>query len=110
MERLMGYVFISYSSKDETVVNDLIRILRAHGFEVWNDREGIGGGEEWRKQIVQAIKGARVVLLVLTPHSVVSKNVRKELDLAEDWKKTLLPVELATVVVPDTMEYQLAGL
>ena len=105
----MGHVFISYSSQDTDLVNRLLRLLNDAGFEVWIDREGIAGGAMWRKQIVEAIDGADVVLLVLSPHSVNSDNVRKELDIAEEAKKSLLPVEIQRVTVPKAMAYQLAG-
>jgi hypothetical protein len=105
----MGYLFISYSSLDQDFVNRLLPSLNAAGYETWVDREAIHGGTMWRRQIVEGITGADAVLLLLSPNSVTSDNVRKELDIADEAKKPLLPIEAVRVVIPKEMTYQLAG-
>jgi hypothetical protein len=106
----MGHIFISYSRRDKDVVDRLTQLLTAAGVEIWIDREGIRGGEKWRALIVQAIRTADAVLLVLTPNAVESDNVRKELDLTEEFKKPIIPVEIEQTVVPMAIAYQIAGL
>ena len=68
------------------------------------------GGELWKKRIVQAIEQARAFLILLSPNSVVSDDVRKELDIAENRKKLILPLVIAPMKIPPEMEYSLAGL
>jgi TPR repeat protein len=50
------------------------------------------------------------VLLALSPNSVQSDNVRKELDLTEEFKKTILPVEIQATAIPNDISYQIVGL
>ena len=48
--------------------------------------------------------------LFATEASFESKNVAKEVAIASDWEKPILPVYLERVQVPDTLHYQLAGI
>ena len=106
----MSQIFISYSRKDIDFVDQLTSRLNAAGYELWIDRLGIRGGEQWRREIVDAIGGANVLILVLSRNSAKSDNVRKELDLAEGEKKRILPIVIQSVTIPAEMKYQLAGL
>lgn len=106
----MAHVFVSYSRRDSDTADQLVRNLEAAGYKVWIDREGILGGDEWRSQIVNAIDDCTAFMILLTPNSVASRNVRKELDLAENRGKPIIPIVLRRVTVPPEMEYQLVGL
>lgn len=106
----MGHVFISYAHTDIGVIDRLADSLKQADLEVWLDREGISGGAEWRTQIVYAIKSADVFLVALSPDSVKSRNVRKELAVAENWKIPILPLVVRQSTIPEDMEYTLAEL
>jgi len=105
----MGFVFISYSRQDTKIVDHVVARLKSDGFEVWLDRENIKGGDLWRKQIVKAIHTSDAFLLMLSPNSTASDNVRKEVDLAENAKRRLFPFVLASVDLPEELLYQLSG-
>ncbi|MEP7137652.1 MAG: toll/interleukin-1 receptor domain-containing protein [Chloroflexota bacterium] len=105
----MGFVFISYSRQDTQIVDHVVARLKSDGFEVWLDRENIKGGDLWRKQIVKAIHTSDAFLLMLSPNSTASDNVRKEVDLAESAKRRLFPFVLASVDLPEELLYQLSG-
>ena len=102
-------VFISYSRHDIEFVDRLAKDLSSGGFEVFIDREAIKGGDLWRQQIVEGIENSKVFLIVLSPDSVASDNVRKELDLAAGSGRRILPVSYRAVRLPDPFRYQLAG-
>ncbi len=106
----MGHIFISYSRRDERQADLLARKLQGAGYLIWLDREGIQGGEQWRARIVDAIESAAAVILLLSPNSVHSDQVRKEIDLAEGAAKPILPLEIGPVTIPANLKYQLAGL
>src|SRR5688572_5086315 len=106
----MNHVFVSYSRKDSETVAKIVARLEGEGLNVWLDREDIRGGELWRETIVKAIDNAYAFALMLSPNSVVSENVRKEVDLAEGANRHFLPVLLAAVEVPAKLRYQLAGI
>ena len=105
-----GYIFISYSRVDSKSIDTLTMRLNQAGYRVWVDRIGIGGGEYWRQEIVEAIENCAIFILALSPHSIKSDNVRKEVDLAESAKCKVFPVELQPITdLPTTLKYQLAG-
>ena len=106
----MGHVFISYSRRDTEAVEKIIAELEAAGIEVWLDREAIKAGKQWRKQIVEGIDTADAFILHISPDSMASDNVMKELNLAEEaLEPFVLPIMLKDTKVTDEMRYQLAG-
>src|SRR6266487_3044565 len=106
----MSHVFISYSRKDSETVDRIVARLEAENFIVWIDREEILGGELWQESIVKAVDNAYVFVLMLSPDAVASDNVRKEVDLAEQSGKALLPMLLAPTELPTKFRYPLAGI
>jgi TolB-like protein len=103
-------VFISYAAKDRERVLGLVKRLRDAGVTVWIDQAGIDVASMWSQEIVSAIRGCKVMLLSISPHSTESENVVKELALASERKKPIIPVYLEPSDIPETMEYQLAGI
>ena len=103
-------VFVSYAARDRERVLGLVERLRKAGVTVWIDQVGIDVSTMWSQEIVSAIKGCKVMLLSISPHSTESGNVVKELALASERKKPIIPVYLEAAEIPETMEYQLAGI
>jgi hypothetical protein len=102
-------VFISYSTKNLDFVASLYQQLTRRGLSVWFDKRSLEGGTQWRESIVNGIIGCKVFLLVLSPKSVASDNVRKEVDLAEHHNKKILPLMWEDTSLPPSFQYQLAG-
>jgi hypothetical protein len=105
----MTHVFISYSRKDQLIIDTLIQELQNLGLNVWIDRGGIRGGHQWRAEIVNAIRDCDVFLLCMSSGSVASDNVRRELDIASSEGKKIIPLRLEHVQYPPEWQYQLAG-
>ena len=100
-------VFISYSRENQQEVIKLVEYLRAQGVAVWMDESDIHGATMWTKEIVEAIRACSVFILAISRHSTGSKNVVKELALASEREKIILPIYLEQCDIPETMEYQL---
>ena len=103
-------VFISYASEDRLRILALVERLRRAGVSVWIDQMGIEGATMWSQEIVEAIDGCKVLILAISQRSTESENVVKELALASERRKKILPVCLDASGIPKTMEYQLAGI
>ena len=103
-------VFISYAAKDRERVAKLVEGLQQAGVSVWIDQMGIEVAAMWSKEIVSAIRECKVLLLSISPQSTESENVVKELALASERKKPIIPIYLEPAEIPETMEYQLAGI
>lgn len=106
----MNEIFISYSHRDSSFVDRLIREIEQKGLDTWMDREDIGGGAAWRAAISQAIRECEVFIVVLSPQSLASRNVTKELSLADKHNKPKIPIRYQPCEIPPEVEYQLAGL
>ncbi len=76
-------IFISHASADDAFVKQLRHKLELHGLDVWVDSRNLRGGDILDEAIAQAIREARQVLVVLSPNTVNSPWVRKEIHLAE---------------------------
>ena len=105
----MSHIFMSYSRNDSAKANYIARQIETLGFPVWIDRDDIHCGQKWRETIVENIRSASVLMVLLSHNSMQSDNVRKEIDLAEESGIRLLPVEIATCTIPNTLKYQLVG-
>src|SRR5438067_1214270 len=103
-------IFISYCRDDEKQALHLLAVLRREGYEVWIDQEAIAGASIWSDEIVQNIKNSEIFIALLSESSVASANVAKEIALAAEHGKIILPIEIGTVVLPGRLEYALAGI
>ena len=106
----MGEIFISYSRHDQEFTDSLIQGLEQNGLQVWVDRENIEAGDLWRAAISRAIAGCDAFLVLLSPNCVASKNVVKELSMAESRDRHIVPLMYQECEIPPEMDYQLAGL
>ena len=103
-------VFISYSRENQQQVVRLVEYLREQGLGVWMDETDIHGATMWTEEIVEAIHKCNLFILAISQHSTGSKNVVKELALASEREKIILPIYLEQCDIPKNMEYQLAGI
>lgn len=74
-----GPVFLSHSSKDRKFVLRLARVLRKHRIRYWYSAKHIAGAKQWHDEIGRALARCQWFLVVLTPHSVASQWVKREL-------------------------------
>ena len=106
----MGQVFASYSRRDTETVDNIVEDMSEAGISVWIDREAIKAGNTWRVQIVKAIDTCDAFVLMLSPNSAASDNVRREIDLASESGRVIFAMLLEPVKLPPEIRYQLAGL
>ena len=92
--------FISYSRADSEFALKLAQDLKAAGIQVWLDQMDIRPGHEWDDAIEAALTGATRVILVLSPTSVASRNVRNEIAVALDEGKAIIPILYLDCVTP----------
>lgn len=78
-------VFVSHSSLDRADVERLIiRVLEKHGVTVFFAPQAMVGGEEWHKEILEALSKCTHFIVVLTPHAAKSRWVHTEVGWAFD--------------------------
>ena len=107
----MTDIFISYSTFDKEKAARLAQRLRDAGFLVWMDDTNLNAASKWSAEIVLAIEECKVFIILLSANSFNSHNVIKELSLASEGKKHIIPVELEDAIdLTHEVKYQLAGI
>jgi WD40 repeat protein len=93
--------FICYKriSVDEQFVDHLCQALaeRDQPKTVWVDRKRIEPAAKWLGRVTRAIEASRAVIYVMTPESVASEDCHRELVLATERNKLIIPIRLRDV-------------
>ena len=103
-------IFISYSRRDSEQAALLAERLRSSGANVWMDTAALAAADTWSAEIVNAIEKCSHFLVLLSADSVASTNVTKEVSLASESKKTIIPIVISHCELNSAMKYALAGL
>lgn len=85
-------VFISYSRKNKSFVRKLNTAIDEAGIEAWVDWEGIPLSADWMATITSAIEASDALIFVISPDALRSKYCLKELELALESNKKIIPV------------------
>lgn len=95
------FVFISYDrDDDEEFALQLAAKIKEHGVNVWVDQWNLEPSEDWDRSIDDALNRCARFLIVLSPSSVDSDEVRGELRFALDEKKPIVPVLYKDCSIP----------
>ena len=89
-------LFVSYSRRDFPFVRDLVRSLRIAGVDLWLDVVNLSGGERWNSRIEAALKACSHCLVVVSPYSMKSAEVAREIEVADQFQKEIIPLLLQT--------------
>jgi hypothetical protein len=98
--RNRGSVFISYSRVNKEFAARLAKDLRSAGYPIWFDLMDIPTGARWDDTVEKALRECSIFMIILTPASIASENVKDEIGYAIDHGKRILPVLLETCEVP----------
>jgi tetratricopeptide (TPR) repeat protein len=106
-------VFLCHASEDKPAVKDLYRKLNAEGWiDAWLDAKKLKAGQEWNREIENAIDECHVVLACISSTSVdkegyVQKELRAFLRLAQEKAEGtifIIPLKLDKCQVPDPLQ------
>lgn len=101
-------IFISFASKDVKMAMTLCTALENRGYKCWISARDIQPGENFQVAIVQAIRHAKIMLLVFTGNSNNSEEMTKELALASQQKMIVIPLRVEDVTPSDAFAYEFA--
>jgi len=85
-------VFISYSRKNKAFVRKLNAALDEAGLDAWVDWDDIPLTVDWMAEITNSIVSSDAFLFVMSPDSLGSEYCLKELELALEGNKKIIPV------------------
>ncbi len=87
-------VFISYSTKNVEIAKNMKNKLQAEGIKCWKAPEDIPPGKEWDTGIVEGLQECSIMVLIFSKNADDSGNVKKELALADYFKKIVIPFKV----------------
>lgn len=85
----MTSIFISYSSKDVKIAEEIENHLSS-GYVVWRDKRSIE--TDWSKEIAYALSKSDMILLIWTKNAAESKYVKNEWMTARALGKLIKPI------------------
>ena len=85
---------MAYSRDDEPLIAPVVDLLRLTDTEVFRDRDSIPPGDKWRPAVQDAIQQATECLVFWCAHSATSDEVGREVELALELGKRMIPVLL----------------
>lgn len=100
-------VFISHEKTDTGIAREIRVHLEADGFKCWLAPDDIRGPTPWPQQVEDAIDSCDVMVIVVSDSASDSPHVSREVDLAVEKAKPLLPVRIADVVPTGSLNYLL---
>lgn len=102
-------VFISYSRKDQEKADIICQYLDKYGISYWIDRESIHHGNNFKVEIIEAIQTSKVLLFISSINSNKSPNTVKEVSIAENYGKVIIPIRIDDSAYDISLEYDLCN-
>jgi formylglycine-generating enzyme required for sulfatase activity len=101
-------IFISYSSTDKAVAEQICASLEGGGMGCWMAPRDIEPGADYPAAIMQGLQGAQVLVLVVSPTAVQSPHILSELGHAFSKRKPIIPFRLSPTELPTDLDYFLS--
>lgn len=101
----MGYVFISYSTKNQKAADATRSLLSRRKIDTWMAPYDIPAGSSYAEVIPDALKNCACVVLLLTKDAQQSPWVSKEVERAINYRKTIVPLQLEDIMLNSTFQF-----
>ncbi|MGE0360778.1 MAG: toll/interleukin-1 receptor domain-containing protein [Vicinamibacterales bacterium] len=98
-------VFISHSSKDKPTADAACARLEARGLRCWIAPRDVPPGAHYGAAIIDAIRGSRVMVLVLSAHANASHHIPNEIERAVSHGVTVLPFRIEDVQPAKALDF-----
>ena len=95
--KLPKEIFLSHASGDRQFASRLAGLLRKKGIPVWYSQTNLRGAQEWQKEIGKALSRCDWFVVILSPKSVKSVWVDRELSFALNqihYRNKIVPILL----------------
>ena len=105
----MADIFISYSSNDERIANEICAFFEKEKLSCWIAPRNIEVGKEYGGEIIKGIEESKVFFLCLTKSSNESQHVLREVERAVNRKMPIVVYQQEETTLTKSMEYFLAS-
>ncbi len=90
-------IFLSYAKADEAFAKSLSSHLERRGLSVWSSHDEVFPGDNAFLRIGQALKKSNAMVVLVSPDSMRSENVRREIEYAlgeSSYEGRVFPVQV----------------
>lgn len=101
-------VFISYTTRDKAIADAVCHALEARHIRCWIAPRDVAAGLSWKAAIVGAIRDSQVMVLIFSGEVNSSKDVRREVDIAFEERRPIIPFRIENVAPSDELYYCIA--
>jgi len=101
-------VFISYSAKEQPVAENLCGMIENAGISCWMAPRNVVPGSHWAASIAQAVRNARLLVLLFSENASISTQVAREVALADNYRLAILPIKIDDALPKNVLEYYLS--
>lgn len=98
-------VFISHASADRRIADQLCAALESHALRCWIAPRDIVPGTEWAEQIIDGIRGASAMALIVSAAANQSPQVHREVERAVSRRLPLVPLRIDATPLTKSLEY-----
>jgi len=100
-------VFISYKAEETAEALWVKTSLEQNGISCWMAPTSIPGGSSYAKEITHAIENCKVFVLILSQQAQLSTWIPKEIDMALNYRKIILPFMIENCKLVDDFNFYL---
>jgi hypothetical protein len=87
-----NHIFISHVEEDADITSEVAKGLEKAGYKTWYYERDSVGGLSYLLQTMQAIEGSQAVILIISPNSLSSNQVTKEVIRTHEAGKPFIPL------------------
>ena len=98
-------VFISYSSKDKVIADAVCARLEGRGIRCWIAPRDVQPGLPYGEEIIDAIHGSQVMVLVFSSNANASPHIPKEIERAVSHGVSIIPLRVEAVAPGKSLDY-----
>jgi hypothetical protein len=102
-------VFICHSSKDKTVADAVCSTLEHEGIRCWIAPRDVLAGLSYGEAIIEAINGAKVMIIVFSSSANASPQIEREIERAVNRNIRVVQFRIEDVVPREALEYFLSA-
>jgi formylglycine-generating enzyme required for sulfatase activity len=103
-------IFISYVEEDGDIASQVCDVLESVGIRCWIAPRNIAPGRTWGAAIIEAITVCRVMVLVFSSRTNLSRQVARELERADNKGIRVVPFRIEDVPPSGDLEYFLGSI
>jgi protein-tyrosine-phosphatase len=98
-------VFISYPHQDKATADAACAKLESEGIRCWIASRDISPGTDWSEAIVNAIRLAKIMVLIFSGHANTSQQVKREVERAVNKGIPIIPMRIEDTIPSEALEY-----